>query len=401
MNTCHNESFGFGFSEQEILDAASSGRLLSMEIEFSRRCNFHCPYCYVPQNPSLENELSGEEILDVILQAKDLGAKRIIILGGEPTIYPHVLEMITFIRGQDLEVEMFTNGSHVTPDLAKQLFDHNVRVVLKMNTFDEKLQDTLSGTRGSHKLIQEAFHNLKQAGYPSEEAFLAVSTVICQQNTHKIVDMWQWLRDQDVVPYFEMITPQENAKQNEWLSVDSGKLYDIFSEIAEIDRKRYGYVWDPQPPLVGNKCLRHQFSCLVTSRGEVMPCVGVTIPVGNVREQKLRDIIEDSEVIQDLRDYRHTIMGPCQTCEKAEHCYGCRGAAYQLTGNYLASDPLCWKNVDRQEEIVRLPVAIDGVIPQKSPMRVVDTLVRVGERSADTLVKVSEGMPFVRGRRRS
>jgi radical SAM protein with 4Fe4S-binding SPASM domain len=309
--------------------------------------------------------------------------------------------MITFIRGQDLEVEMFTNGSHVTPDLAKQLFDHNVRVVLKMNTFDEKLQDTLSGTRGSHKLIQEAFHNLKQAGYPSEEAFLAVSTVICQQNTHKIVDMWQWLRDQDVVPYFEMITPQENAKQNEWLSVDSGKLYDIFSEIAEIDRKRYGYVWDPQPPLVGNKCLRHQFSCLVTSRGEVMPCVGVTIPVGNVREQKLRDIIKDSEVIQDLRDYRHTIMGPCQTCEKAEHCYGCRGAAYQLTGNYLASDPLCWKNVDRQEEIVRLPVAIDGVIPQKSPMRVVDTLVRVGERSADTLVKVSEGMPFVRGRRRS
>jgi len=126
-----------------------------------------------------------------------------------------------------------------------------------------------------------------------------------------------------------------------------------------------------------------------------MPCVGVTIPVGNIREQKLHDIIRDSEVIQDLRDYRHTIKGPCHTCEKADHCYGCRGAAYQLTGNYLASDPLCWKNVDRQEAIVHLPVAVDDIIPQKPPMRVVDTLVRVAERSADISVRVLEGMPFV------
>ncbi len=395
MASCPIPISNFEFAQEEIEEAIRDGRLLSMEIEFSRRCNFHCPYCYVPQNPALENELSREEIRDVILQVKNLGAKKIIILGGEPTIYPHILEMITFIRGQDLEVEMFTNGSHVTSDLAKQLFDHNVRVVLKMNTFDEKLQDTLSGTKGAHKLIRGALHNLKQAGYPSEEALLAVSTVICQQNIHEIVGMWQWLRDQNIIPYFEIITPQENATQNEWLSVGSEKLYDIFSEIAEIDCKRYGQAWEPQPPLVGNKCLRHQFSCLVTSRGDVMPCVGVTIPVGNIREQKLHDIIRDSEIIQDLRDYRHTIMGPCHTCEKADHCYGCRGAAYQLTGNYLASDPLCWKNVDRQEEIVHLPVAVDDIIPQKPPMRVVDTLVRVAERSADISVRVLEGMPFV------
>lgn len=395
MASCPSPIPNFEFAQDEIEEAVRNGRLLSMEIEFSRRCNFHCPYCYVPQNPALENELSREEICDVILQAKNLGAKKIIILGGEPTIYPYVLEMIAFIRGQDLEVEMFTNGSYVTADFAKQLFDHNVRVVLKMNTFDEKLQDTLSGTKGSYKLIQAAFHNVKQAGYPSKEAFLAVSTIICQQNIHEIVDMWQWLRDQDIVPYFEIITPQENAKQNEWLRVDARKLYEIFSEIAEIDRKRYGQVWEPQPPLVGNKCLRHQFSCLVTSQGDVMPCVGVTIPVGNIRKQKLRDIIKDSEVIQDLRDYRHTIMGPCRTCEKADHCYGCRGAAYQLTGNYLASDPLCWKNVDRQEEIVRLPVAVDDIIPQKPPMRVVDTLLTVAERSAQISVKILEGMPSV------
>ena len=344
MNTCHNESFGFGFSKQEILDAVNNGRLLSMEIEFSRRCNFRCPYCYVPNSCSLEKELSPEEIHDAILQAKDLGANRIIILGGEPTIYPHFLDMIRFIRKQDLEIEMFTNGSGITPGFAKYLIDENVRVVLKLNTRDEKLQDRLAGQTGAFKIINTALTNLKRAGYPSEDGFLAVSTIICRQNLDELPDMWEWLRDQNIEPYFEMITPQENAKRNKWLDVTPAELNKVFARLADIDRCQYSRTWDPQPPLAGNRCLRHQFSCLVTSKGDVMPCVGVTIPVGNIRKQRLSDIIKNSEVLKNLRNYRHTIKGPCRTCEKAAECYGCRGAAFQLTGDYLASDPMCWKN---------------------------------------------------------
>ena len=126
-----------------------------------------------------------------------------------------------------------------------------------------------------------------------------------------------------------------------------------------------------------------------------MPCVGVTIPVGSIREQKLKDIIKDSEVIQDLRNYHETIKGPCRECEKSSECYGCRGAAYQLTGDYLASDPMCWKNAGKQDEITCLPIAVEELIPQKSPMRIIDKLVKVGERSADITVKLSKDMPFI------
>ena len=87
--------------------------------------------------------------------------------------------------------------------------------------------------------------------------------------------------------------------------------------------------------------------------------------IGNIREQKLGDIISDSEVLEDLRDHRQTIKGPCSSCEKADACYGCRGSAYQLTGDYLASDPLCWRNADRQDEIARLPFPADEIIPQR------------------------------------
>jgi radical SAM protein with 4Fe4S-binding SPASM domain len=143
--------------------------------------------------------------------------------------------------------------------------------------------------------------------------------------------------------------------------------------------------------------MRHRFSCLVCWQGDVMPCVGLEIPIGNIREQALRDILKDSEVLEDLRDHTHTIKGPCASCADAETCYGCRGAAYRWTGDYLASDPSCWRNADRQDEIARLPFPAEELIPQKRPMRLIDELVRVGERSGEVSATVSDDMPFVRG----
>lgn len=344
MSSCHHPLSDFEFPPDEIAAAAKHNRLLSMEIEFSLRCNFRCPYCYVPAESYYENELTPEEIQGVILQAKALGARKIIILGGEPTIYPHLLEMIRFIRNEGLLVEMFTNGTGVNRAVAEQLRANEVRIVLKMNTFDEDLQDKLAGKPGAHRIIRKALDNLKQAGYPAEDAFLAVSTIICRQNLAELPQLWQWLKDQNIAPYFEIITPQENAKKNRWLDVAPQELEALFHQIAEIDRERYGRMWDPQPPLVGNKCMRHQFSCLVTSKGEVFPCVGITHSIGSIRERSLAEIIRNSEVLNQLKDHRRTIKGPCRDCEKAADCYGCRGAAYQITGDYLASDPLCWRN---------------------------------------------------------
>jgi len=335
--------YNLEFTEQEIREAVAHGRLLSMEIEFSRFCNFRCSYCYVEEKTACADELSRSEIKDVILQAKELGARKIIILGGEPSIYPHLIEMLHFLGKEGLEVEMFTNGSGIDAALAAVLAEERVRVALKLNSRDEKIQDQLAGKKGAFQLIHRALATLRAAGYPSRELFLAISTVICRQNFEELPAMWSWLRKANLVPYFEVITPQANAVDNSWLGVGSRELKELFVQLAAIDREKFGRNWEPQPPLVGNKCMRHQVSCVVTATGEIMPCVGVTIPLGNIRKEKLAHILRDSEVVNNLKNYRQMIKGECRSCDKAEECYGCRGAAYQLTGDYLASDPTCWR----------------------------------------------------------
>ncbi len=395
MNGCQNLLGDFEFPLEDIEAAVRQRRLLSMEIEFSRQCNFRCPYCYVDDIPSISDEMSPEQIRDVLVQAKALGARRIIVLGGEPMVYPRIFEMLDFIGELGMEVELFTNGTRMDRDAARFLFERNVKVVLKMNTRDPELQDILSGFKGAHDIIQSALHNLGEVGYPGEGKILAISSIICRHNADELVDLWRWLRDRNIEPYFEMLTPQGRADRNENLQIDSEQAREIFERIAEVDRTEYGRQWDPQPPLVGNRCLRHQFSVLVNACGDVLPCVGVTIPVGNVRKRKLKEIIEDSEVMQDLRGYRRTITGPCARCDKAETCYGCRGAAYQLTGDYKASDPLCWRNQGWNVREAALPAAADRFLPQKDPMRVVDRLLSVGERSAVLDLTVPSNSPFV------
>jgi len=127
-----------------------------------------------------------------------------------------------------------------------------------------------------------------------------------------------------------------------------------------------------------------------------MPCVGVAIPVGNVRHRPLAEILAESEVIADLRNHARTIQGACGRCDKAATCYGCRGAAFQLTGNYLGSDPLCWRNRDGAD-CSALPLAAERLVPHRPPMRMIDALTAVGERTATVAATVATANPFCRG----
>jgi radical SAM protein with 4Fe4S-binding SPASM domain len=142
-------------------------------------------------------------------------------------------------------------------------------------------------------------------------------------------------------------------------------------------------------------CMRHRFSCVVTSYGYVLPCSGLEIPIGNVRGQKLSDIIKDSEVIADLKDHINRIKGPCRTCENIRVCCGCRGRAYIASGDYLASDLTCIKNRGREHKTNYLPVPVEGIVPQKPPMRIIDTLDKLAERSASCSALIKKDMPFI------
>jgi radical SAM protein with 4Fe4S-binding SPASM domain len=173
---------------------------------------------------------------------------------------------------------------------------------------------------------------------------MGIETIICAQNNDELPDLWRWARDRRIVPYVEMITFQGRARDRSELNVPVDDLHRLFDELAAIDREEYGLTWPPHPPVAALSCSRHEYSCTVTANGYVQPCTGIDIKVGNIRQDRLAKILAESEVVRNLRQIRRNIKGACRECDMLETCYGCRGMAYHLTGDYLAPDPLCWRN---------------------------------------------------------
>jgi len=328
-----------------MLAAAREGRLLSMELEMTLACNLRCTYCYAAAGNPLPDELTLAEIKDVVHQAVELGARKIVVLGGgEPCLYPQLHDLIAFLDDLDLAVELFTNGTLVDENLARFFHDYRVTVVVKRNSGATATQDALAGVPGTAERIEAGLANLLRVGYPDPSHGLGVQTVICRQNLDEIPDMWRWARSRKILPYFECITEQGRAcaVENEQLHLTPEEVRDIFEKLSAIDREEYGIEWMPHPPLVASSCARHLYSILVKSNGDIHPCVGVDISAGNVRRQRLADVLRTDPVITDLRNVYSRIKGPCRSCRLNGECYGCRGSAFQLTGDYLASDPGCW-----------------------------------------------------------
>jgi radical SAM protein with 4Fe4S-binding SPASM domain len=345
LTDLRKKRWGRHFSDEEIADARDNGRLLTMEIETSHICNLRCVYCYNRSGQKKPNELTVEEILDAIRQGIELGVRRVIIIGGgEPLMHPDVMDIIGFLYKNGVGIDLFTNGTLITRDIAKGLYDFGVEPVVKCNSLRAEVQDLLVNTKGAFEKIHQGIEHLRAAGYPDDGHDLGIETIICSYNYAELPAMWRWARGQGIIPYFEMITFQGHAKNRQDLNVSVADLHALFEELQRIDREEYGYEWEGHPPIAALNCSRHEYSCTVNSRGYVQPCVGVDIFVGNIRHDTLKNILGTSPVVQSLRQVRRNIKGACKSCDLGGLCYGCRGMAYHLTGDYLASDPLCWRN---------------------------------------------------------
>ncbi|MCK5231298.1 MAG: radical SAM protein, partial [Desulfobulbaceae bacterium] len=144
------EHWGLEFTPEEIAEARDGNGLLSLELELSHVCNLRCIYCYASAGIPLENELSLDEIKDIIDQAAHLGTRKIIILGGgEPLLYPHLFEVIDYILAKGIKADIFTNGQLMTTETARGLYERNVSVALKTNSRNREVQDYLAGQQGA------------------------------------------------------------------------------------------------------------------------------------------------------------------------------------------------------------------------------------------------------------
>ena len=95
-----------------------------------------------------------------------------------------------------------------------------------------------------------------------------------------------------------------------------------------------------EPELLGAPCVIGVDGLCIMPEGNVFPCRRFPVSLGNLLQTPLRQIWEESDILEKLRKKKN-LKGKCGTCEMRE-CRGCRSLAFALTGDYLGEDPHCW-----------------------------------------------------------
>src|SRR5271170_6027745 len=141
---------GLGFGSEEIAACMARQGLLALELELAgEKCT--CIGC-----GGAAAGLSPAEIGDAVRQAKELGARRIILVNGEVNLYPHLEQVIDDIRGLGMEVEFFSLGAGITAAIALFLSSADVSVVVGLDSMSREVQDRMADWDGAFDAAQAA-----------------------------------------------------------------------------------------------------------------------------------------------------------------------------------------------------------------------------------------------------
>ncbi|RSM82785.1 pyrroloquinoline quinone biosynthesis protein PqqE [Kibdelosporangium aridum] len=329
---------------------------LGMLAELTHRCPLHCPYCSNPiELVTRENELSTDEWLAVIDQARELGVLQVHMSGGEPLARPDLPVLVERASDLGCYVNLVTSGLGLTEERLTGLVDRGLaHVQLSVQGADAEMANRIAGVKAhAHKLA--AARAVKKLDMP-----LTVNVVLHRANHHQVADLIA-LAEEMGADRLELA----NTQYYGWGLRNRSALMPTAEQLAEaepivraaIERLRgtmqIVYVvadyYEPYP----KPCMYGWGSrqLTVAPNGDVLPCPAAssitTLKLDNVRSQSLEEIWYRSDSFNAYRG-DHWMPDPCRSCSRKGIDFGgCRCQAFLLTGDAGATDPVCSKSPDR------------------------------------------------------
>ena len=135
-------------------------------VEITTRCNLGCPTCFADSGPGHDLSLAQvEAMLDRLLETE--GQPEVVqISGGEPTLHPHLLDILATAKARDIRhVMLNTNGLRLAqePDFVRQLARYRPTIYLQFDGLTASTYQTLRG-RDLRAVKQQALDHLAEAG---------------------------------------------------------------------------------------------------------------------------------------------------------------------------------------------------------------------------------------------
>jgi len=332
----------------------------------TRKCNLNCKHCYAQATEeAAPDELSLEEARELIDELVDWGVKFLVLNGGEPLCRPDFLEIASYASSSGLMTGIGSNGTLIDKAMAERIKAAGVQsVAISIDSTRAEVHDTFRGKKGAFYQAMSGAAACKEAGLPFQ-----FDMVIRKATLSEVPDMLKLAVESgaNAAEFFDLVeagrakiecrgeslNPEERKQIMEWLAqaqvdcpiiirVPACPMYPLILQERKIKPKHFPTELLARVPYYGRGCAAGMpFGYIkIAPNGEVNPCMLLQIDLGNIRERSIQEIWNKSPVLKRLRS--RELSGKCGQCKYKNTCAGCRGRAYEETGDVLASDPGCW-----------------------------------------------------------
>lgn len=344
---------------------ASPPFLVSYSI--TTKCNLSCKHCYSEATEEGSgDELSLAEALRLIDELAAWGVGLLVLDGGEPLCREDFLDIAAYASGKGIMTGVGSNGVLIDREMAGRMVAAGLQVVaISIDGADAETHDSFRGQSGAFHRALEGAAACRAAGLPFQ-----FNMTIRRQTISQVPQMLRLAVESgaDAAEFFDLVaagrakrecreetlSPEQRGEVMGWLAeaqvdcpilirVCACPMYPLILQQMEIRPRHIPLHMLMRIPYYGRGCAAGmpRGYIVVRANGELNPCMLLQVPLGNVREESIGDIWEQSPILDQLRQ-RELLKGECGRCRHRTVCAGCRGRAYEETGDMLASDPGCW-----------------------------------------------------------
>lgn len=319
--------------------------------EITYRCPLHCAFCYNPTDYAkyTQNELTTEQWIKVLRDARKLGALQLGISGGEPLLRDDIEEIVREAHQLGYYTNLITSGVGLTEKRIDEFkaggLDH---IQLSMHDITEEINNFITDTK-TFQLKKKVAAMIKDRGYP-----MVLNVVIHRYNIGHIKEILE-MAEALGADYVELA----NTQYYGWSLVNRSQLMPTKEQIDHAEavtnefRQKVGNkmkIYFVVPDYFSDrpkKCMNGwgEVFMIVTAEGTVLPCHSARVLPGlefpDVREHDLRWAWYDSPAFNKYRG-DSWMKEPCRSCpEKEKDLGGCRCQTFLLTGDAEGADPVC------------------------------------------------------------
>jgi MoaA/NifB/PqqE/SkfB family radical SAM enzyme len=343
------------FHFPDRLEALRDGRIAApvhVRIKPTNVCNHACYFCaYRSDAVSLGEEmverdrLPREKMLEIADDLVEMGVKAVTFSGGgEPTIYPHIVEAVERLAAGGVAIGMLTNGSRLMGKVAEALARHAAWVRVSIDGWD-------GGSYARYRGVQpEAFERTlgNLAAFSARLAAigaaceLGASIIVDKDNAGHIAELAAKLKAAGVrhAKVAPCIVANDGAANNRYHDAIAervaGEIARATSELVD-DRFRVVDHYHRMPELFERPYRRCPFLSFLTVIGAdcaVYTCQDKAYTksgmLGSIRARRFRDFWFSAENARAL-----AALDPSRDCR--HHCVSDR--KNRLLNDYLGADP--------------------------------------------------------------